>query len=99
MELDVPAAAAHQRIRHALAHDGEVELVGLQAGAGLAAALETGLDEATLVGLPHPALVDELVQLTCLDALSEHEEELEVARQRSGHQQDADDPGDDFSFG
>jgi hypothetical protein len=82
VELDVLAAAEHQGVGDFLAHDGEVELVGLQAvGAGFSArilALETGLDQAPLIGLPDPALIDDLVQLAGLDALAEHEVELEI---------------------
>ena len=99
MELDVLAAAEHQRIGHALADDGEVELVGLQAAAVLAAALEAGLDEAAFVGLPDPALIDDLVQLAGLDALAEHKVELEIHEHGGGHQQDGGDPGDDFALG
>ena len=101
VEFDALAAAEHQRVGHGLAHDGEVELVGLQVAADRAAAcaLEARLDQAALIGLPDPSLVDDLVEFAGLDALAEDEVELEIHEYGGRHQQDGHGPGDDFAFG
>jgi len=88
VELDHFAAAPHQGVSHGLVSHGEVELVGLEASAAFGA-VEARLDETSLIGLPDPALVDDLVEFSGLDPITEDEIELEIEYGRRCNQQNS----------
>ena len=81
MQLDVLPAAPHEFVRYLLVGYREIEDIGLDGGCASClgdGTLETGLDEPALVSLPDVSLVGELVELSSLYPVAEHEVEFEI---------------------
>ena len=90
MQLHRFAAASHELIGNLLIFDGEVKDVGFYCGTAcvLVRSSETGLDQLSLVGLPDVTLVDELVELSGLDSVTEDEVEPEIDESCQSQRQD-----------
>ena len=87
MKFDCLAAAPHELVGYLFVGDGEIEYVGLNRGGTSClgnAALESGLDQPALVGLPYIAFVGELVKFSGFHAIPEHEIEPEIDECRRG---------------
>ena len=80
MKFNGFAAVPHKLVGHFLVLDGEIEYIGFDRGsAGVPVrAAEPGLDQFAFVGFPDIALVDELVELTCLHTVSDDDIEPEI---------------------
>lgn len=84
------ASATFQLSGHPLVFDGEVEFVRLD-GTGTVLRVVASLNQAALVGLENVALIDKEVQLPCLHATAEDEEELDENPNSQGeHRHNAD---------
>lgn len=100
MKFNGFAAVPHKLVGHFLVLDGEIEYIGFDRGsAGVPVrAAEPGLDQFAFVGFPDIALVDELVELTCLHTVSEDEIEPEIDESRQGKGENDSCPSEYFAF-
>ena len=90
------SGAAHQRVGHGFVGDREFELVALQLGHSISAALESGLDHLAFVGFENDALSLDVVDVAGVDSCAVDEAEAEVYENGQCHHEHRRDDGHNF---